>query len=88
MKEFNDINDLLDTLRPILKKGKINKFYIRRPKSEPLEIRIRFKIHMPNFASIQEEIFLLHRPNVELSIDLSNEIITIIFRRVPSSNLL
>lgn len=88
MKQFTDLNDLLETLRPILTKGKINKFYIRRPKSNPLEIKIRFKIHMPKFANIQEEIFALHRPNIDLSIDLTNEIVTIIFRREPSTDIL
>lgn len=88
MKQFTDLNELLETLRPILRKGKINKFYIRRPKNNPLEIKIRFKIHLPNFANIQGEIWGLHRPNIDISIDLQNEFVTIIFRREPSTNTL
>jgi hypothetical protein len=88
MKQFTDLHDLLETLRPILKKGKINKFYVRRPKTNPLEIKIRFKLHLPNFHNIQAEIMSLHRPNIDISIDLANEFVTIIFRREPSNDIL
>jgi hypothetical protein len=88
MNQFTDLHHLLETLRPILRKGKINKFYIRRPKNNPLEIKIRFKLHLNNFHNIQGEIMSLHRPNIDISIDLQNEFVTIIFRREPSTDIL
>lgn len=69
------VQDVLEQIRPILNKGKVKKFSIRRLLSG--DFRIRFKVPQGNLGIIHADLFLLYRPGLEITFNYEHGIVTI-----------
>jgi len=67
--------DILDNIRPLLRKAKVKKYNIRKMLNG--DFRIRFKVPGNNLKEIYADLFLTYKPGIEIHFNFEHGIVTI-----------
>lgn len=69
------VNDVLENIRPLLRKVKVKKYNIKRMLNG--DFRIRFKVPGNRLAEIYADLFLTYKPGIEIHFNFEHGIVTI-----------
>jgi hypothetical protein len=69
------VNDILDNIRPLLRKAKVKKYNIRKMLNG--DFRIRFKVPGNRLSEIYADLFITYKPGIEIQFNFEHGIVTI-----------
>lgn len=67
--------DILDNIRPLLRRAKVKKYNIRKMLNG--DFRVRFKVPGNGLKEIYADLFLTYKPGIEISFNFEHGIVTI-----------
>jgi hypothetical protein len=70
------VNDILENIRPLLRKAKVKKYNIRKMLNG--DFRIRFKVPGNRLSEIYADLFITYKPGIEIQFNFEHGIVTII----------
>lgn len=69
------VQDVLENIRPLLKKARVKKYSIRRLLNG--DFRIRFKVPGDRLSEIYGDLFLTYKPGIDIHFNFEHGIVTI-----------
>jgi hypothetical protein len=70
-----NVQDILENIRPALRKAKVKRYTIRRMLNG--DFRIRFKVPGNRLSEIYADLFLTYKPGIEIHFNFEHGIVTI-----------